>query len=65
MEYYDDRKIILDYERNKFGPSIFIPEINGSHFNIRTDKHRSLWGGIELTWAQNIRDDSEQMLSSE
>jgi hypothetical protein len=60
MDYYDDRKIILDYDRNEFGPEIFIPEIKGSHFNITTDKHQSLWASISLTWANNSRDDLER-----
>ena len=59
MDYYDDRKIILDYELNEFGPPIFIPEIIGSHFHITMDKHQSLWASISLTSAKNIRNESE------
>jgi hypothetical protein len=60
MEHYDDRKIILDYELNKFGPRIFIPEVMGAHFNISTDKHRKLWSNLSFTWASNTRDDTER-----
>jgi hypothetical protein len=60
MDYYDDRKIILDYDRNEFGPEIFIPEIIGSHFNITSDKHQSLWASLSLTLANNSRDDLEK-----
>jgi len=59
MDYYDDRKIIHDYDRNEFGPHIFIPEITGSHINITTDKHQSLWASISLSLAKNSRDDLE------
>ena len=61
MDYYDDRKIILDYDKIEFGPSIFIPEITGSHINITTDKQQSLWASISLTWGNNSREDVEQM----
>ena len=54
MDYYDDRKIILEYEPIKFGPKIFIPEITGSHFNITTDKHHSLWASISLICAPQM-----------
>ena len=60
MEHYDDRKIILDYDSNKFGPEIFIPEVMGAHFNLATDKHRKLWGLLSFTWASNTRDDTER-----
>ena len=59
-EHFDDRKIILDYEQNEFGPPIFIPEVIGSYFNISTDKHRKLWFTLSLTWASNTRDDIER-----
>jgi hypothetical protein len=59
MDYYDDRKIIHDYDRNVFGPHIFIPEITGYHFNITTDKHQSIWASISFTLANNSRDDLE------
>ena len=65
MDYYDDRKIIFDYDRNEFGPPIFIPAISGSHFNITTDKHQSLWTSISLTFAYNSRDDLEQVKYAE
>jgi hypothetical protein len=60
MDYHDDRKIILDYDRNEFGPKIFIPAITGFHFNISSDKHRALWTSILLSLANNSRDDSEK-----
>jgi len=60
MDYYDDRKIIHDYDRNEFGPPIFIPEITGSYFNISSDKHREFWSSISLSLANNSRDDSEK-----
>jgi len=60
MKHYDDRKIVLDYEQNAFGPPIFIPEVKGAHFNIATDKHRKLWGLLSFTWASNTRDDIER-----
>gem|GEM_PF-526702 len=60
MDYYDDRKIIHDYDRNVFGPHIFIPEITGYHFNITTDKHQSIGASISFTSANNSRDDLEK-----
>ena len=60
MDYYDDRKIIHDYDRNEFGPHIFIPEITGFHINITTDKHQSLWASMSLSLAKNSRDDLEK-----
>jgi len=60
MEHYDDRKILLDYEQNEFGPPIFIPEVVGAHFNISSDKHRKLWCLLSFTWASNTRYDTER-----
>ena len=60
MDYYDDRKIIYNYDRSEFGPHIFIPNIIGSHINITTDNHQSLWASISLSLARNSRDDLEK-----
>ena len=60
MDYYDDRKIIHDYDRDVFGPHILIPEITGYHFNITTDKHQSIGASISFTSANNSRDDLEK-----
>ena len=60
LEHYDDRKIILDYTDQIYGPAIRIPEVNGSYFNLSTDKHNILWGKVTFTWADNNRNDTER-----
>ena len=60
IEHYDDRKIIIDYERYHYGPPIFIPEVNGYYSNISTDKHKMFWASLLFTWASNTRDDTEK-----
>ena len=60
FQYYDDRKIIYDYERNEFGPPIFIPEIIGYNVNISSDKYKKLWTSLSFTWAENERFDIER-----
>ena len=60
IEHYDDRKIILDYELGLFGPSIKIPEVNGYHFSIASNKHSPIWAEITLTKANNTLNDSEK-----
>ena len=60
FEHFDDRKIIYDYENNKYGPRVKIPEIIGSHFNISSDKYGQFWTTMSLTWADNERNDKER-----
>ena len=47
-------------DNKEFGPSVPIPTIYGTHFNLATDKHQKLWASIYLTSASNTRNDIEE-----
>ncbi len=59
LEYYDDRKT-FDFYSSDFGPIIKIPEINGYHFQISSDKHQKLSASLSWTHATNTRGDIER-----